>query len=157
MLTISLSLRISTAHRVYGNEGYGGCGGLPAALAEARSGSRQAYSDEPTSGSFAMGIAIWVLKAYAAGPRELRQRSCHDAPPERPATIAHRRGTQPAHSHQPLPRRKPASHVARAKALLAVAEGKSYTAEAAKVAGRRSGDAVSQLWSGASTEKVWLL
>jgi hypothetical protein len=48
MLTISLSLRISTAHRVYGNEGYGGCGGLPAALAEARSGSRRAYSDEPT-------------------------------------------------------------------------------------------------------------
>jgi transposase len=39
---------------------------------------------------------------------------------------------------------EPASHVARAKALLAVAEGKSYT-EAAKAAGRRSGDAVSQL------------
>jgi hypothetical protein len=39
---------------------------------------------------------------------------------------------------------EPASHVARAKALLAVVEGKSYT-EAAKVAGRRSGDAVSQL------------
>lgn len=41
---------------------------------------------------------------------------------------------------------EPASHVARAKALLAVAEGKSYT-EAAKAAGRRSGDAVSQLVS----------
>jgi hypothetical protein len=41
---------------------------------------------------------------------------------------------------------EPASHVARAKALLAVADGKSYTA-AAKAAGRRSGDAVSDLVS----------
>jgi transposase len=39
---------------------------------------------------------------------------------------------------------EPASHVARAKALLAVADGQSYTA-AAKAAGRRSGDAVGQL------------
>ena len=41
---------------------------------------------------------------------------------------------------------EPASHVARAKALLAVASGQSYTA-AARVAGRRSNDAVSQLVS----------
>jgi transposase len=41
---------------------------------------------------------------------------------------------------------EPAAHVARAKALLAVADGKSYTA-AAKAAGRRSGDAVSNLVS----------
>jgi transposase len=41
---------------------------------------------------------------------------------------------------------EPAAHVARAKALLTVAEGKSYT-EAAKAAGRRSGDAVSHLVS----------
>jgi transposase len=40
--------------------------------------------------------------------------------------------------------REPASHVARAKALLAVVEGQSFTA-AAKAAGRRSGDAVAQL------------
>ena len=40
----------------------------------------------------------------------------------------------------------PASHVARAKALLSVADGASYT-EAARGAGRRSGDAVSQLVS----------
>ena len=39
---------------------------------------------------------------------------------------------------------EPASHVARAKALLAVAAGMSYT-EAAQAAGRRSNDAVSQL------------
>ncbi len=39
---------------------------------------------------------------------------------------------------------EPASHVARARALLAVAAGQSYTA-AAGVAGRRSGDAVAQL------------
>jgi transposase len=41
---------------------------------------------------------------------------------------------------------EPASHVARAKALLAVADGQSYTA-AAQAAGRRSNDAVSQLVS----------
>jgi transposase len=40
----------------------------------------------------------------------------------------------------------PASHVARAKALLAVADGKNYT-EAAQAAGRRAGDAVAQLVS----------
>ncbi len=39
---------------------------------------------------------------------------------------------------------EPASHVARAKALLAVAAGHNYTA-AAHAAGRRSGDAVAQL------------
>lgn len=39
---------------------------------------------------------------------------------------------------------EPASHVARAKALLAVADGQSFSA-AAKAAGRRSGDAVSEL------------
>ncbi len=38
---------------------------------------------------------------------------------------------------------EPAAHVARAKAILAVAAGKSYTA-AARAAGRRSGDAVAQ-------------
>ena len=41
---------------------------------------------------------------------------------------------------------EPASHVARAKALLAVASGQSYTATA-RAAGRRSNDAVSQLVS----------
>ena len=39
---------------------------------------------------------------------------------------------------------EPAAHVARAKALLAVSEGASYT-EAARRAGRRSNDAVSKL------------
>ena len=41
---------------------------------------------------------------------------------------------------------EPAAHVARAKALLAVADGMSYT-QAAKTAGRRSGEAVSHLVS----------
>jgi len=41
---------------------------------------------------------------------------------------------------------EPANHVARAKALLAVESGQSYTA-AARAAGRRSNDAVSQLVS----------
>jgi transposase len=41
---------------------------------------------------------------------------------------------------------EPAAHVARAKALLAVADGQSYT-DAARAAGRRSGEAVSHLVS----------
>ncbi len=41
---------------------------------------------------------------------------------------------------------EPAAHVARAKALLAVADGETYT-DAAGAAGRRSGDAVSNLVS----------
>lgn len=41
---------------------------------------------------------------------------------------------------------EPASHVIRAKVLLAVADGKNYT-EAAAAAGRKSGDAVSKLVS----------
>jgi len=47
----------------------------------------------------------------------------------------------------------PAIHVARSKGLLAVADGKSYT-EAARTAGRRSGDAVSQLVSRFNREGV---
>jgi transposase len=46
---------------------------------------------------------------------------------------------------------EPASHVARAKALLAVADGQDYTA-AAQAAGRRSGDAVSKLVSRFNSE-----
>ena len=45
----------------------------------------------------------------------------------------------------------PASHAARAKALLAVADGASYT-DSARAAGRRSGDAVSQLVSRCNRE-----
>jgi transposase len=41
-------------------------------------------------------------------------------------------------------KREPSSHVARAKQLLAVSDGDSYTA-AAKASGRKSGDAVAQL------------
>ena len=48
---------------------------------------------------------------------------------------------------------EPASHVARAKALLAVADGKTYGA-AAQAAGRRSNDAVSQLVSRFNQEGV---
>jgi len=47
----------------------------------------------------------------------------------------------------------PASHVARAKAILAVAEGQSYT-QAARSAGRKSGDTVSQLVSRFNQEGV---
>lgn len=48
---------------------------------------------------------------------------------------------------------EPASHVAHATALLAVAAGQSYTA-AARAAGRRSGDAVAQLVSRFNREGV---
>lgn len=48
---------------------------------------------------------------------------------------------------------EPAAHVARAKALLAVADGESYT-DAAKAAGRRSGRAVSRLVSRFNREGV---
>jgi transposase len=48
---------------------------------------------------------------------------------------------------------EPASHLARARALLAVAGGRSYTV-AAKAAGRRSGDAVSQLVSRFNREGI---
>lgn len=47
----------------------------------------------------------------------------------------------------------PASHVARARAILAVADGDSYT-EAARRAGRRSGDAVSNLVSRFNQEGI---
>lgn len=62
--------------------------------------------------------------------------------PLRPLTLEERRWlARVSRSHA-----EPASHVARAKALLAVSEGQSYTA-AAFAAGRRSGRAVSGLVS----------
>ena len=51
---------------------------------------------------------------------------------------------------------EPAAHVARAKALLAVAEGHSYT-DAARAAGRRSGEAVSRLVSRFNREGLFAL
>ena len=48
---------------------------------------------------------------------------------------------------------EPAAHVARAKALLAVAEGRTYT-EAARAAGRKAGDAVSHLVSRFNREGI---
>ncbi len=60
--------------------------------------------------------------------------------PLRPLTVAeHAALDRLSRSHS-----EPASHVARAKALLAVAAGQTYTA-AAHAAGRRSGDAVAHL------------
>ena len=48
---------------------------------------------------------------------------------------------------------EPAAHVARAKALLAVADGESHT-DAAKAAGRRSGEALSRLVSRFNREGI---
>lgn len=72
--------------------------------------------------------------------------------PLRPLTPEERRWlARVARSHA-----ESASHVARAKALLAVADGKSYAA-AAEAAGRRSGDAVSHLVSRFNREGVCAL
>jgi transposase len=62
--------------------------------------------------------------------------------PLRPLTSAERRWLERISRAQS----EPASHVVRAQEILAVAEGKSYT-EAARTAGRKSGDAVSKLVS----------
>lgn len=64
----------------------------------------------------------------------------HQKNPLRPLTVDER-----AHlEHLSRSHTAPAAHVARAKALLAVADGCRFT-EAARVAGRRSGDAVAHL------------
>jgi len=68
--------------------------------------------------------------------------TCRKKDPLRPLTDEEREVLQQISRAQS----EPASHVARAKSLLAVASGKSYTA-AARAAGRRSNDAVSQLVS----------
>ncbi len=92
-----------------------------------------------------MGIAIWVLKAYAAGPRELRQSSCHDAPPEKdPLRSLTEEERKTCSFASAAPTQNPLPTSLGPRLCKAVAEGKSYT-EAAKVAGRRSGDAVWQL------------
>jgi transposase len=90
-----------------------------------------------------MGVAIPVKAEYAASsstllggsPMTRRQRD-----PLRPLTSEERDWLLRIARSQA----EPAAHLARAKALLAVADGESYT-EAAKVAGRRSGEAVSRL------------
>ena len=73
----------------------------------------------------------------------------HQMNPLRPLTEEERawlEGISRAHS-------EPASHVARARALLSVDAGKTYTA-AAQAAGRRSGDAVAQLVARFNAEGV---
>jgi transposase len=105
-----------------------------------------------TSGSFVIGVAILVNTEYAAGS-SIRTReglmSRRQKDPLRPLTEEERELLiRISRSHA-----EPASHVARAKALLAVADGQSYT-EAAKAAGRRSGDAVSSLVSRFNRERL---
>jgi len=92
-----------------------------------------------------MGVAIAVEAGYAASlitfpggsPTTRRQKD-----PLRPPTSDERDWLGRIARSQA----EPAAHVARAKALLAVADGASYTG-AAKAAGRRSNDAVSNLVS----------
>jgi transposase len=98
-----------------------------------------------SSGSFVMGVAILANAEYAANlaalsggfPMTRRQKD-----PLRPLTDDERHWLMRVARSQA----EPAAHVARAKALLAVADGESYT-DAAKAAGRRSGEAVSRLVS----------
>jgi transposase len=92
-----------------------------------------------------MGVAILAKAEYAANlatlsggfPMTRRQKD-----PLRPLTDDERHWLMRVARSQA----EPAAHVARAKALLAVADGESYT-DAAKAAGRRSGEAVSRLVS----------
>ena len=85
---------------------------------------------------------------YAAGSSVdfAQEKSVHDAPPERSTQTAHPGATRVARSHRPLPRRARFPRRSGQGTFLAVADGRSYTA-AAKAAGRRSGDAVSDLVS----------
>jgi transposase len=92
-----------------------------------------------------MGVAILAKAEYAANlatlsggfPMSRRQKD-----PLRPLTDDERDWLMRVARSQA----EPAAHVARAKVLLAVADGESYT-DAAKAAGRRSGEAVSRLVS----------
>jgi transposase len=92
-----------------------------------------------------MGVAILAKAEYAANlatlsggfPMTRRQKD-----PLRPLTDDERDWLMRVARSQA----EPAAHVARAKALLAVAAGESYT-DAAKASGRRSGEAVSRLVS----------
>jgi transposase len=81
-----------------------------------------------------------TVQSHLYGRRPLVTRRQKD--PLRPVTAEEREVLERLSRAQS----EPASHVARAKALLAVADGQSFTA-AARAAGRRSGDAVSELVS----------
>ena len=100
-----------------------------------------------------MGVAIWAREEYALQALDNFARRAsmtrRQKDPLRPLTKEERKLLiRVSRSHA-----EPAAHVARAKALLAVAEGLSYT-EAAKAAGRRSGDAVSDLVSHFNLEGI---
>ena len=105
-----------------------------------------------TSGSLAMGVAIPAKAEYAANlstnpggsPMTRRQTD-----PLRPLTDDERNWLVRVARSQT----EPAAHVARAKALLAIVDGESYT-DAAKAAGRRSGEAVSRLVSRFNREGI---
>jgi transposase len=99
-----------------------------------------------------MGVAILANAEYAANlaalsggfPMTRRQKD-----PLRPLTDDERHWLMRVARSQA----EPAAHVARAKALLAVANAESYT-DAAKAAGRRSGEAVSRLVSRFNREGI---
>jgi transposase len=99
-----------------------------------------------------MSIAIPVKVEYAAGLTALPGDSPmtrRKTDPLRPLTDDEREWLLRVARSQA----EPAAHVARAKALLAVADGESYT-DAAKAAGRRSGEAVSRLVSRFNREGI---
>lgn len=75
----------------------------------------------------------------------------HEQTKERPITQIDRKGTDMVRTHQSFPSR--ASHVARSKQVLAVADGYNYI-KAAQKSGRESGDAVSQLVSRFNQESM---
>src|SRR3954447_24481017 len=101
----------------------------------------KSYSRHPTSGSFALVVAVARRVERSWSFLESQRRwslamPCPQKDPLRPLTPEERTELERlsrAHS-------EPAALVARAKVLLAVAGGQRYT-EAARAAGRRSGDA----------------
>ena len=92
-----------------------------------------------SSGSLVTSIAIDALIRYPGGGGD-RPMSRRQKDPLRPLNQEERARLEQLSRSQS----EPASQVARAKALLAVADGKSYT-NAARTAGRRAGDAVAHL------------
>lgn len=99
-----------------------------------------------------MSVAIQAKLAYAASLTTLPGGSPmtrRQTDPLRPLTDDERHWLVRVARSQS----EPAAHVARAKALLAVADDQSYT-DAAKAAGRRSGEAVSRLVSRFNREGI---
>src|SRR5262245_60179121 len=125
-----------------------GRGGSPGVRGEVQAGlGREAMSRSPsqewwsTSGSFALPVAIsisWPMLRRVPFPEAPTPRP--HTPPLRNVTKAERRELTTLSRS----RTAPAAHATRAKLLLLVADGHGFQ-DAARGAGRKSGDAVAHL------------